>query len=66
MNQSELKGEEKFEIEELSAWKYRDMHFLDVINGEVSLEECRESLASFRNSKYYTGTQEKFKTIKEE
>jgi len=56
-----------FEEEELKVWRHRAAaYFLDVLNGETSLEEARENLASFRNSKYYTGTKEKYKEIIEE
>ena len=45
----------KFEEEEFGAWHgYALYHFLEVLNGEKSLETAREDLASFRNSKYYT------------
>ena len=55
----------KFEKEELLAWNYVEEHFIDLLNGEISLEETRENLASFRNSEYYTGTNDKFKNIEE-
>jgi len=52
----------KFEKEELDAWhEYSLDYFLEVLNGEKSLETVREDLSSFRNSKYYTGTKEEFK-----
>jgi len=52
----------KFEEEEFGAWHgYALYHFLEVLNGEKSLETVREDLASFRNSKYYTGTKEELK-----
>jgi len=56
-----------FEEEELKAWNGRaEYYFLEVLNGEKSLEQAIEDLASFRNSKYYTGTNEEFKKIKED
>lgn len=59
-------GVEKIEFEELEAWGiHTDFYFLDVLNGETSLEEARENIKSFRNSKYYTGTKEEYKTIKD-
>lgn len=60
---------EKLDIEkeELDAWNgHQDSYFLDVLNGETSLDEARENIMSFRNSKYYTGTQEKYKSIIED
>ncbi len=56
----------KFEKEELNAWNYALDYFLDVLNGELSVEEARENLSSFRNNKYYTGTKEEFKKILED
>jgi hypothetical protein len=56
----------KFEREELDAWKsYGLDYFLDVLNGETPIEEARENLQSFRNSEFYTGTNEEYKKIKE-
>lgn len=59
-----------FEIEEMDAWQglledHSRTYFIEVLNGEKSLEEAREDLASFRNSEWYTGTREEFKEIKE-
>jgi hypothetical protein len=56
-----------FEKAELRAWGYYlDGYFLDVLNGETSLEEARENLSSFRNSKHYTGSDPKYKEIIED
>ena len=56
-----------FEKEEMYAWNgHEGYYFLEVLNGEKSLDTAREDLASFRNSKYYTGTKEEFKTIMED
>ena len=57
---------EKFEKDELLAWNYQAEYFIDVLNGELSIQECRENLASFRNSKYYTGSNPKHKEIIED
>lgn len=54
---------EDFEIEELKVWNYRDDYFLDILNGNLSVEEARENLKSFRNSEYYTGTNPEYKKI---
>lgn len=51
------------EMEELKAWgSYSDSYFLEVLNGEKSLETAREDIKSFRNSKWYTGTKEEYKS----
>lgn len=55
----------KFEIEELAVWgHYTESYFLDVLNGDLSLEEARGNLESFRNSEHYTGKDEEFKETK--
>lgn len=52
------------EIEELKVWKYYALeHFLDVLNGDKSVEEAREDILSFRNSEYYTGTNPEYKIL---
>lgn len=57
---------EGIEFEELDAWGiHTDSYFLDVLNGDTSLEEARENIKSFRNSKYYTGTKEEYKKIED-
>lgn len=57
----------KFEHDELGAWGHHvESHFLDVLNGDTSLEEARSNLASFRNSEYYTGSNERYSTLKAE
>lgn len=59
--------DDKIEESELAAWGgHQDSYFLDVLNGETSLEEARENIKSFRNSKYYTGTLEQYKKIIED
>lgn len=61
MNQ---KIEEKIELEELDTWKpYIADYFLDVLNGETSLEEARDNILSFRNTEHYTGTKEEHKEV---
>ncbi len=58
---------EEIEAEELDAWyPYVTEHFKDVLNKKENLEEAIENIKSFRNTKYYTGTLEKFKEIKYE
>ncbi len=55
-----------FTVEELRTWSYRDDYFVEVLNGEKSLEEAREDLASFRNTTYYTGNDPELMVIKDE
>jgi len=57
---------EKFEKDELLAWHYQEEYFIDVLNGERTVQKCREDLASFRNTKYYTGSNPKYKKLIEE
>lgn len=45
---------------ELQTWTYRDTYFVQLLNGEISLETAREDLASFRNGEYYTGDNPKY------
>lgn len=55
------------EKEELRVWNtYIEDYFLDVLNGDTSLEEARENIKSFRNTKQYTGTNPIFKKIKKD
>ena len=54
------------EKEELRAWGEPDYYFWQVLTGEISLEEMRENLLSFRNTKYYTGTNPEYKKIKDD
>lgn len=55
------------EIEEFRAWNgYESDYFLEVLNGEKSLKQAREDILSFRNSKYYTGTNPKYKEVKDD
>jgi hypothetical protein len=55
------------EIEELKAWNiHTEYYFWQVLNGEKPLKEAIEDIKSFRNSRWYTGTQEKYKKIGEE
>ena len=56
------KGEKMdFEIAEFRAWGgYTEDYFLEVLNGEKSIEQARDDLESFRNSEYYTGTKGKY------
>ena len=52
----------KIKIEELSAWKpYIKDYFLDVLNNPHLIKEFREDILSFRNTKYYTGVENKYK-----
>lgn len=57
---------EPFEKDELMVWSYRDDYFIDVLNGELSVEEARENLASFRNTRNYKGNNPKFMEVKDE
>lgn len=56
---------DKIEIEELKAWDYALDYFIDVLNRDLSIDEARKNILSFRNSEYYTGTKGKYKKIKE-
>ena len=60
-----MSEETKFEIEELDTWHHALDYFLDLLNGEADLEETRENLLSFRNTKYYTGRNKEYIEIKE-
>lgn len=52
----------KIEKEELNVWgRYITDYFLEILNGEKSVSETLEDLKSFRNTKYYTGDNPKFK-----
>lgn len=52
----------KFEKDELKVWiLYIEDHLLDLLNGETTLSEEIENLASFRNSEHYTGSNEDYK-----
>lgn len=53
-----------FTVSELQTWAYRDDYFVEVLNGEKSLEEAREDLLSFRNTDNYTGDDPEFMTAK--
>jgi len=69
MNQLTDKNSEeidKFEEDELEVWRYQKKYFIDVLNGELPIQDCRENLASFRNSIYYTGSNPKYKKIIED
>ena len=55
---------DQIEIEELNAWEYLEENLLDILNKEYNLEEAIEDIKSFRNTKYYTGTNKQFKKIK--
>lgn len=51
-----------FQIEELEVWQqYLAEYFLEVLNGDKSLEEAQEDLASFRGGKWYTGSNPMYK-----
>lgn len=54
----------KIEPEELKTWGWLEEKLLDILNKEYDLEEAIEDIKSFRNTEYYTGTNEKFKIIK--
>ena len=56
----------EIKIEELEAWGYLDLKLVDILNKEYDLDEAIEDIKSFRNSKWYTGTEDKFKEIKDD
>ena len=49
--------------EELLAWGSLEDRLVDILNKEYDLDEAIEDIKSFRNSKWYTGTEDKFKEI---
>ena len=52
------------EYEEFKAWNGNALYYLlEVLNGEKSIETLKEDLLSFRNSTYYTGTNDTYKQI---
>ena len=53
----------EIKIEELAAWGYLDLKLVDILNKDYDLDEAIEDIKSFRNSKWYTGTEDKFKEI---
>ena len=55
-----------FTVEELRVWSYRDDYFVEVLNGEKSLEQAIEDLSSFRNTAKYTGNDAELAVIKDE
>lgn len=55
-----------FTEKELRTWTYRDIYFVQLLNGEISLDTARENLASFRGGKYYTGDNPKYMPTKPE
>ena len=56
------------EEDELNSWGNSSLRFyvIQVLNGEETLEQFKENLLSFRNSEFYTGNNEKYKTIIDE
>lgn len=61
-----MEGEDRIEIEELEVWNYQKERLLDLLNGDVSVEQSVEDIKSFRNSIYYTGTNPDYKIVKED
>ena len=59
---------EDFEEEELDVWSNSNLRFYvwQLLSGETTLEKFEEDILSFRNSEYYRGNKEEYKTIKEE
>lgn len=56
---------DKFKLEELNAWEpYGREYFIDILNKEKDLDEAINDLNSFRNTKFYTGPDNKYKLIK--
>ena len=56
----------EIKIEELAAWGYLDLKLVDILNKDYDLDEAIEDIKSFRNSVFYTGTEDKFKEIKDD
>lgn len=54
-----------FTESELRTWTYRDAYFVDLLNGDLTLETAREDLLSFRNTANYTGDEPEYMEIKE-
>lgn len=55
---------EKITIEELNAWQpYIAEHLLDILNGEISVEEQADDIRSFRNTIHYTGNESCYKPL---
>ena len=52
--------------EELLAWGSLEDRLVDILNKEYDLDEAIEDIKSFRNSKWYTGTKDTFKEIKDD
>jgi len=55
----------KISREELQAWQYQEEILWEILNKDKDLEEAIEDIKSFRNTKYYTGNDNKYKIIKE-
>lgn len=56
-----------FTTDELQVWgRHIDAYFVQLLNGEISLETAIEDLASFRNGKWYTGDNPKYQELKEQ
>lgn len=53
----------EIQVEELRAWSDPEYHFLELLNGNITLEETLENILSFRNSKFYTGNEPEFMVI---
>ena len=56
----------KIKKEELIAWSYLEDRFIEILNKDYNLDEAIEDIKSFRNSVFYTGTEDKFKEIKDD
>jgi len=54
------------EEQELLAWGYLDDRLINILNKKYDLDEAIEDIKSFRNSKWYTGTKDTFKEIKDD
>lgn len=58
--------EDKIEEDELIAWNnHMAGYLLDILNGDYDLEQAREDIRSFRGTEYYTGSNPKYLTQKE-
>lgn len=57
-----------FEEEELDVWPNSNLRYYvsQLFKGEITLEEFESNISSFRNSEYYRGNNEEYKTMKED
>lgn len=60
-----MKTFEDFEEEELDVYDNGALrtYVTQLLKGEMTPDEFQENIISFRNSTYYTGTNDKYKTL---